>query len=147
MAFNDDLDQFNKELDEFMEDIPKQVVQLQKKVVLEALRRIVLRTPVDTGRARGNWQVTIAKAASGIVDNYEKVDSPEKRDQPPGLDVAGDEVIKKGLAAISNLPPYQVVYIANNLEYIEFLEEGSSEQAPPGGMVKVTVEELRQIFK
>lgn len=114
-----------------MEDIPKQAVKLQRKVVLEALRRIVLRTPVDTGRARGNWQTTISHPATGQLETVDK---------------QGDDTINKGLAAIATLPPYQVVYIANNLEYIEFLEEGSSEQAPDG-MVKMTVEELRQIFK
>jgi len=146
MGFNDELEQFNKELDDFMNDIPEQAIQLQKKVVLEVLRRVVLRTAVDEGRARGDWQVTIGKPATSTAEEFKKVDSPEKSTEPPGLDVAGDEVIQKGLEAISNLPPYQVVFISNNVEYIEFLEEGSSDQAPDG-MVKVTVEELRQMFK
>jgi len=128
---NDDLDNFNREIDDFGKSIPNKVVELQKKIVLEALRRIALKTPVDTGRARGNWQTTIAKAATNQLDVVDK---------------QGDETIAKGLTAIKELPPYQVVYIANNVEYIEFLEEGSSKQAADG-MVKTTVEELRQIFK
>lgn len=127
----DNLNQFNNEIDNFAKSIPGKVIALQKKIVLEALRQIVLRTPVDTGRARGNWQTTIVQPAGGQLD---------------AVDKQGDETITKGLAAIATLLPYQVVYIANNLEYIEFLEDGSSKQSP-NGMVSVTIEELRQIFK
>lgn len=127
----DNLNQFNNEIDNFAKSIPGKVIALQKKIVLEALRQIVLRTPVDTGRARGNWQTTIVQPAGGQLD---------------AVDKQGDETITKGLAAIATLLPYQVVYIANNLEYIEFLEDGSSKQTPEG-MVKMTVEELRQMFK
>ena len=124
------LAEFNREINEFAQNIPNQVTVMQKKIVLEALRRIVLRTPVDTGRARGNWQTAIARPLTGQLETVDK---------------AGHATITKGLQAVSNLPPYSVVWLSNNLDYIEFLEEGSSRQAPEG-MVAITVEELRQMF-
>lgn len=127
----DNLLQFNKEIDDFAKTIPNEVTTLQKKIVLEALKRVVLKTPVDTGRARGNWQVAIGRPAGTKLQTTDK---------------SGSETINKGLAALAGLPDYDVVFIDNNLEYIEFLEAGSSQQAPVG-MLAITVEELRQMFE
>lgn len=128
---NDNLRQFNIEINNFCKKVPGMVTEIQKKIVLESLRQIVLSTPVDTGRARGNWQVTIAQPSEAVLDNGDK---------------NGIATITKGLAVLTALPSFQVVYIANNLEYIEFLEDGTSKQAPEG-MVSMTVEELRHMFK
>jgi len=49
------------------------------------------------------------------------------------------------LAALAGLPAYQVVWISNNVDYIEELEHGHSWQAPHG-MLAVTVAELRELF-
>ena len=102
------------------------LVLFHKKVSLDALGRVVEKTPVDTGRARANWQVGIDNAPEGEV--------------PIGTDPRGN-----GLAALTALRPNRVVYISNNVEYIVPLEEGSSNQAP-NGMVAVTLEELSQQF-
>ena len=128
---SDNLGQFNREIDAFAKKIPGKAILLQKKVALEALRRLVSKTPVDTVRARGNWQVTIGEPATGQVER---------------LDINGAETIKEGLAAIADLPAYQVVWISNNVDYIERLEHGHSKQAPEG-MLAVTVEELRAMFQ
>jgi len=128
----DNLQQFNAEIQEFAKKVvPNEIVKFQKKIVLEALRRLVQKTPVDTGRAKGGWQVTIEAPASGQLDRTDK-------------DGAG--TVAEGLAAISHLPPWQMVWITNNVDYIEKLEHGGSQQAPQG-MVSVTVAELRTMFK
>ncbi len=126
------LQQFNMEIDNFTKKmLPAEVVIFHKKIVLEALRRVVAKTPVDTGRARANWQVTIGSPATSQLDITDK---------------DGGATIAKGLAAIQGLPPYQIVWISNNMDYIEDLEHGSSKQAPEG-MVEVTVAELRMMLK
>ena len=127
---SNELAQFNREIDAFARKIPDRATVLQKKVALEALQRLVSKTPVDTGRARGNWQVTIGDPATGQLEV---------------LDINGAETITQGLAAIADLPAYQVVWISNNVDYIESLEHGHSKQAPQG-MLAVTVEELRAMF-
>jgi len=128
---DNELAQFNREIDAFARKIPLRTTTLQKKVVLEALRRLVMKTPVDTGRARGNWQVTIGDPARGQTDE---------------TDMIGTATIAQGLQALAGLPAYQVVWISNNVDYIEELEHGHSKQAPEG-MLAVTVEELRAMFR
>jgi hypothetical protein len=140
------LAQFNREITDFAKSIPDKTVVLHKKIVLEALRRLVEKTPVDTGRARGNWQVTIANPAEGQVSgDWPKTKGERKTTRPP-LRPEDNATISKGLAALTGLPKFQVVWISNNVDYIEFLEEGSSKQAP-AGMLAVTVEELRNMFR
>jgi len=132
MADISNLRQFQLEVDAKTKHMTRtELVLTQKKLVFEALTRIVNRTPVDTGYARGNWQVTIGSLPAGEKDISDKEGGP---------------TIASGQAALGQLPPFQVVYIGNNVIYIWPLEEGSSDQAPEG-MVAITVEELRTMFK
>jgi len=80
-----------------------------------------MKTPVDTGRARGNWQLTI--------------------DDPAVLEKYSDRPIEEGMATLKTLGIFQVVFITNNVPYIVYLEKGSSSQAP-NGMVEITLQEL-----
>lgn len=139
------LAQFNKEVTQFAKSIPGKVTAMQKKIVLEALRRLVEKTPVDTGRARGNWQVMIGSPASGQVGgDWPKTGGSPKTERPP-LRPEDNDTILNGLAALTGLPKFQVVWISNNIDYIEFLERGDSTQTPEG-MLAITIEELRNMF-
>ena len=92
-----------------------------------ALKRIVARTPVATGHARANWQVSLGGPALGVV---------------AGADPSGADTVAKGLAAINrDRDPFATVWITNNVPYIQTLERGSSEQTP-ASMVALTVAEL-----
>ncbi len=97
----------------------------QKRVALEALERVVAKTPVDTGRARQSWQVRRNATSEADVGEWQQRDSV----------VEGQGVI------LALKEPYGIVHIFSNVEYIEFLENGSSQQAPEG-MVALTVREL-----
>ena len=99
-------------------------------LVLEAYRRVVLRTPVDTGRARGNWNISTGHPEAGADESK--------------FDTTGLPSIGKAAAFTKSLSIKDITYIVNNLPYINKLEHGSSSQAPVG-MVAVTVEEVRQI--
>lgn len=75
---------------------------------------LVTATPVDTGRARSNWIVTIGGP------------SDKKRDaQEPAA------LLAEAQAVLSGLKPGEEVSIANNLPYIRRLNEGYSPQADP----------------
>ena len=132
MAFEvHNLAEFNREVTKFGKTLaPQQFVLFHKKIALLALTGIVMKTPVKTGRARGNWQTTINTPATGDLETVDK---------------SGGSVVNEGLASLTSLRPYQIVYITNNLPYIQALEEGSSMQAPVG-MVVVTLEELKTMF-
>lgn len=104
------------------------------------LSDLVQVTPVDTGAALSNWQVTLDSPATDVIPAY----SPAKRGKMvKGVWVhAADPIatshanIAPTLAAARTIlftkRPGQVIYITNNLPYIQRLNDGSSEQAPGG---------------
>lgn len=105
----------------------EQVEKAHRAVALEGLKGVVQMTPVDTGRARANWQVTQDEPATGVVDATDK----------PGATTIG-----AGSAKVGEAKPFSVTYITNNLPYIEKLEDGHSKQAP-AGMLNVTYARLK----
>lgn len=120
-------DEFGAAVVSFARDFtPRQAALFHRRISLEALRKIVRRTPVDTGRARGNWQTSVGAPVDGVL----YVD-----------DKSGGGAIARGDNATDGLKPFTTVWIANNLPYIEPLENGHSQQAP-AGMVGVTLAEL-----
>lgn len=109
MSFADDLSID----DELTTEINKEA----RTVALKALRNIVLATPVDTGRARGNWRVGV---------------NSDPRDEIGRKSKKGSIAIRTGQSEIASAKGKGLVdiVIANNLPYIERLNDGSSEQAP-----------------
>lgn len=101
-------------------------LEATKKVAMELLSRVVMKSPVDTGRFRGNWTVSLNAPDISVTD---------------GVDPSGGATIARGSSVITGMREPQVVYVSNNLPYAQRLEEGSSKQAP-AGMVAVTLAEL-----
>lgn len=138
----ENLKEFNAKVKEHCKRVPpEQIVLIQKKMAFEGLRRLVVRTPVDTGRARGNWQTTLESPAEGQVEAFKRVESGDDplTDLPP-LATVGQDVVTKGFQALAGLQPFSVVWITNNLPYIERLEHGHSQQGKH--MMKLTVQDL-----
>jgi hypothetical protein len=122
---------FSLELDKwFKDEVEDKIVQITRMIGLEVLKRVILKTPVDTGRARGNWFVAIGSPSSAANGNPDK---------------PGQTTIDAGSAVITGLTEAQAVWITNNLPYIGRLENGYSQQAP-AGMVAVTMAELEAFF-
>lgn len=130
MNLGTNLSQFNKALDKASEKIHGDFEKFYKQVCLEVLKRIVLRTPVDTGRARGNWQVEIGSPATAslIVEGAEN-------------DMA-NYAIENGLRVIENITSFSIVHITNNVEYVYYLEYEKRSQQHPEGMVEITLSEM-----
>ena len=128
---------FNKELNFFGKTlVPRELTKLVKVIAFSAFARIVFKTPVDTGRARGNWQITIGAPSFDLIGDADALDA--------ALASFGDESAQ-AQAVLKDLKPFEIVFINNNVSYIEFLEDCTSDQAPEG-MVVETFEELIQIF-
>ncbi len=142
--FEIDLSGFKRQLGKFAkEELSRKLMEVQKKIVLMALRRVVEMTPVDTGRARGGWLVSINAPSPEKVEDFKRAQfAAGEETEHPTLNELGQEVVTKGLAILKTLKPFQVVWITNNVDYIEFLEEGHSKQAP-AGMVAITVAEIQ----
>ena len=54
--------------------------------------------------------------------------------------------LSAGLSQIANIRAGGIVYITNSLPYGPPLEGGSSDQAPPGGILQASFEELVERF-
>lgn len=86
-------------------------------IAMAMLNEIVLRSPVDTGRFRGNNIVSVGAPVYTSTVN---------------VDPTGAETINQGLSAMTGLEPFTQVFIQNNLPYAVPLEDGHSKQAPAG---------------
>jgi hypothetical protein len=80
---------------------------MKKAYSLTLFGEIIKATPVDTGRARANWNI------SDNTPNYETTRSLQPK---LGMGISGENDI----------------YIANGLPYINRLDSGHSSQAPNG---------------
>lgn len=126
--------EFEAQINAFVdEDVPEALFDLMRALTLTGLTSLVLMTPVDTGRARGNWIVTIGASTARYTDS--------------SLDPSGSSAISAGFQTITSAKanPFTIIYLQNNLPYIEELERGSSTQAP-NGMVTVTIANLESEF-
>lgn len=95
-----------------------------RKLALDAFRGLIVRSPVDTGRFRGNWHVGLNQP--DLRSKAPPESAPRKRAQP-----TSDEMLE-GLKTIAQANRYTEVWITNNLPYAVPLERGHSKQAPHG---------------
>jgi hypothetical protein len=94
-----------------------------RAVALQTLAQVTVATPVDTGRARANWIVSV-----GAPSQLEKP-WPDKRGSG-GRAASG--AISDGTAVLTGAPKATTVFVQNNLPYIRRLNAGWSKKAPAG---------------
>lgn len=127
-----DVNQFNLSLRNFAAvDVPKKIQEIHQKVAMEALKSLVMKTRVKTGRARGNWQVENDNRPAAALLTTDK---------------DGQPTIQRGLATITQARPFSVTYITNNVRYIVFLEDGRGSFAGDHMMAR-TIEEVKRMFR
>lgn len=112
-------------------------------MALEAHKRLALRTPVDSGRARANWHLGSGAPSTERTEVSEGVRG--KRGSASRASSVASAAFGAARQAAQTLTANTKAFITNNLPYIRRLEYGWSKQAP-NGMVRVTVEELKQMF-
>jgi hypothetical protein len=115
---------FDSDLNRFIERTGIEADIAIRKIVFDGYKMVTKKTPVDTGRARANWNVSVGSIDRGVNEEARSTKTP---------------MLRKG-------DGLKTTYIVNSLPYIHALETGSSTQAP-NGMVTVTVNELRSYFK
>lgn len=93
--------------------IPNAVAEVESKVhktarvlALEIWNNLVETTPVASGRARANWVISSGGEAAEL---------------PPG---------EYSRPALPRIPRFMELYIVNPLDYVKFLNQGWSSQAP-----------------
>jgi hypothetical protein len=119
------------------EEPARRVIVFHRKVTLQVLDGVVMKTVVDTGRARNGWQVGVGSIPT------------EDRGEPADFDgkAIRDSVVENGAAALRNLKAYGITYVANNVRYIGHLEYGTSRMAPHGMVVRTVNEVAAKIDK
>lgn len=128
--------QFEAEMTRWaIKHIPK-IGKIVHAAVTEAVYNgIVRRTPVLTGRARGNWFPSTGSPSEQVGEH---VFGGSRTGEP----VTGEEKarIKTIVAKLKALPLGETTaYITNNLDYIQRLEDGKSPKSPPQAMVRGTI--------
>jgi len=106
---------FSRRIATIAAGVEKNAGKLVRRVALEIDQALVLSTPVDTGRARANWLVSLDSPRRDAVD----------------ASSAGD-ALASGASVIHGAKDGQKIYISNSLPYIGRLNAGSSAQAPAG---------------
>lgn len=102
--------------------IPDRADKIVREIALAVDRTLVLATPVDTGRARANWQATLGAPATGVVNGE------------PGKRASVAQATAQASAVIGGYRggPGAAIFLTNNLPYIVPLNNGHSKQAPAG---------------
>lgn len=134
----DFLDTINR----WVEETETRVDDILQTIVIKVGESVVRLSPVDTGRFRGNWQLTIDSLAGSSLLRY---------------DQDGQSTINEIASKANSFTAGQVAYIQNHVLYGDDLEwgnyngptakvtdEGFSRQAP-SGMVRVTEAEFMNI--
>lgn len=123
---------FGDQIKGFRDRVKTQQTTVFRKVGLEMFSRVILRTPVDTGRLRGNWQASVGEQAEGELER---------------LDPQGSEAQAEAARVVLGAETDKALYLTNNLPYARRIEyEGWSKQAP-AGMVRVTAAEFEGVVK
>lgn len=121
MSFSGDISKFARLAKESQDKIAR-------TAALDLFAGTIRSTPVDTGRARGNWQTTVGEPSN----------TESRREDPSGSQAIADVMQKTPQGA------GQEVFLTNNLPYIEDLEYGSSTQAPQG-MMRINFARVQRI--
>jgi hypothetical protein len=132
---------FALDLSKFAEKAGEAANAVISKICLDLTSNIILKTPVDTGRARANWQTSINQAPNNEISATDK---------------SGTATISAAARDVQNAPG-NVFYITNNLPYIASLEFGLYRPGPktvggfskqaPSGMVRISINEISRALR
>lgn len=109
---------------------------VMRKLAFDGLDGVFRRSPVDTGRFRASWRVSLDSADLSV-----EPPSESKASQPKGSPLSGPALQQLNAINFGKGKRDQTIVISNNLPYAQQLEDGRSAQAPDG-VLKPTFVEL-----
>jgi len=110
-----------------------------KRAAIAADQAVVLATPVDTGRLRANWLVTVGVPASGETSFAKGRDGSTKGPATNDALSQGRDMIKTWKLGSGG------IFITNNVRYGPIIDAGYSAQAPRGMTAKGILAASRQL--
>ena len=143
-------DLFTLDIERFIAKAGDKIDLVIRKIALDVFKRVIVKSPVDTGRFKSNWQVAIGSIPDGVLELTADITHDaqgKEHDRGPGghrSSAAGNAAMSRVTAEALKLKAGDVITLVNNLPYARRLEYGWSKQAPQG-MVRITVEEYNAI--
>ncbi len=128
-----DLHQFGERMKQLGKRVADNSDRLVRKCALAIDATVVLATPVDTGRARANWQVSLNDPKNSTRDPFSTGAGGSTGGQNARAAMAEAQVVIDGYTYERS--PVGL-FITNNLPYIGRLNNGHSAQAPAGFVEK-----------
>lgn len=135
---------FSTEIGEWVEATGLKIETAIKKIVIDIFSKVILRTPVDTGRARANWVVGL-NGPNQMLASSTEVD--KGRVDPTGMARSKAKTRMIQWVRGANVETTKSYFLTNNVVYAIRLEYGWSRKQAPSGMVRVTLREYRKIVQ
>lgn len=147
---------FHEQIVKFDEKAMEKLNTTRNRAATTLFANIVKMTPVDEGRAKGNWQFSVNQPAGGTLETVDKNGSPT---------IAK---ITQGIATSDNA---DTLILTNNLPYIHALEfglypnppkrgswdkrqkawviksQGGYSKKAPAGMVRINIDKFNSIIQ
>lgn len=111
-------------------DLNKWVDRTMRGTLLGLSSRIIISTPVDTGRLRHNWQASFKIAKEGELAGTDPMTPMSSARTATTAMKVGDDF-----------------FLTNNLDYAYGIEYDGKSQQAPSGMVRVNVLALAQALR
>lgn len=118
------LDRFSNRFRSLTNRVEKNIPIIQRRLASAVVRNVAQATPADTGRAISNWQVGIGSTPTGVIPAH----SPGEKGSSAAQNI--QQTISAAEATLAAFREGRDIIIANNLPYIQQLNQGSSVQAP-----------------
>jgi len=125
------LPSFEGTIKKFAKQIEVDVADVVRKVSFDIFRGVTERTPVDTGWARASWNIAFNTPNLSVPSRVQ------------GGDTAARNVnAQQSAKLLGDLSQFPVVWITNNLDYVQYLEAGHSKQMGKGFMLQRTLADV-----
>lgn len=135
--------EFNQKISEFADKtLPDEFKKFQRLISLAVLRGVSLKSPVLTGRLRGNWQLMVAGSTEEEIPGTTTSSKTGKQRWTS----SGGNPFQNAQNSLKALIVYDTIFVFNNVPYARRIENGHSRIKAPQGMLAVTLTEVLTIF-
>lgn len=110
---------FGLDLEEFQKKVEDKAEKIRRGATIDLFSSIMLGTPVDTGRLRGNWTISTPSREKEVFDE---------------IDESGKTALDRSTKEAAKSTKDNPIYILNNVHYAAHVEK-----MDVGGMVRTNV--------